>query len=186
VESGDTRAVCWRRCANWNPSLRSSSPIDLEAATVRGVLVLNSPSGNTIAAAEHVVALMLALVRNIPHAHLSMREGRWDRKQFVGQELRGKTLGILGLGKIGSHIARIASAGLGMRVIAYDPLVTKPRAEHVGAELVDFETVLRESDVVTVHVPLTKETRGLIGASELRRMKAGARGGRRGRGSMCE
>ena len=91
--------------------------IDLDAATRRGVLVLNSPSGNTVAAAEHAVALMFALMRNIPQAYVSMREGAWDRKRFVGQEMRGKTLGIVGLGKIGSDIARMASAGLGMRVI---------------------------------------------------------------------
>jgi D-3-phosphoglycerate dehydrogenase / 2-oxoglutarate reductase len=149
--------------------------IDLEAATKRGVLVLNSPSGNTVAAAEHAVALMFALMRNIPQAYVSMREGAWDRKRFVGQEMRGKTLGIVGLGKIGSDIARMASAGLGMRVIGYDPLVTEARAEHVGAQLVDLETIIRESDLITVHVPITRETKGLIGLTELRRMKPGAR-----------
>lgn len=149
--------------------------IDLEAATRRGILVLNSPAGNTIAAAEHVVAMMFALIRNIPEADHSMRTGAWDRKRFVGQELRGKTLGILGLGKIGSEVARMASAGIGMRVIACDPLVASARAELVGAHLVNFESLLGESDVLTVHVPLNRDTRAVVGLAEMRKMKRGAR-----------
>lgn len=149
--------------------------IDLEAATNRGILVLNSPAGNTVAAAEHAVGLMFALMRNIPQAYVSMRDGAWDRKKFTGQEMRGKTLGIVGLGKIGSHIAQIASAGIGMRVIGYDPLVTQARAEHIGAQLVDLDALIAESDILTVHVPITKETKGLIGIDQLRCMKRSAR-----------
>jgi len=149
--------------------------IDLDAATRHGVLVLNAPTGNTIAAAEHTVGMMLALARNISRADASMHEGRWDRKAFVGTELREKTLGLLGLGKIGFEVARIASQGLKMRVIADDPLVTPERAEQAGAELVDFDTLLAQSDFLSVHVPLNDKTRGVIGATELTRMKKGAR-----------
>jgi D-3-phosphoglycerate dehydrogenase len=149
--------------------------IDIEAATRHGVLVLNAPTGNTIAAAEHAVAMMLALARNIPAADASLRAGRWERSKLMGVELRDRTLGVLGLGKIGFEVARIAGEGLRMRVLAHDPLVTQERAEQSGAELVDMETLLAESDVLTVHVPLTDRTRGVIGASELRRMRPGAR-----------
>lgn len=149
--------------------------IDLEAATRHGILVLNAPTGNTIAAAEQAIAMMLALARNIPLADQAMHAGRWDRKKFMGMELRDKTLGVLGLGKIGFEVARIASTGLQMRVLAHDPLVTAERATQAGAELAEFETLLTESDVLTVHVPLTDVTRGVIGAAELRRMRPGAR-----------
>ncbi|HXZ99019.1 MAG TPA: phosphoglycerate dehydrogenase [Candidatus Binatia bacterium] len=149
--------------------------IDLEAATRHGVLVLNAPTGNTIAAAEHTVALMLCLARNVSRADASVHRGEWDRKAFVGTELREKTLGLLGLGKIGFEVARIASMGLQMRVIATDPLVTRERAEQAGAELVDFEALLFQSDVLSVHVPVNEKTRGIIGAAELARMKKGAR-----------
>ena len=149
--------------------------IDIAAATEHGVLVLNAPTGNTIAAAEHAIALMMALVRNIPKADQSIREGRWDRKHFMGAEMRGKTLGVIGLGKIGFEVARIASQGLQMHVLAYDPVVTQDRAEQAGAELCDMETLLRDSDVLTVHVPMTDRTRGMIGAADLRKMKKGAR-----------
>ena len=149
--------------------------IDIEAATRHGVLVLNAPTGNTIAAAEHAVAMMLALARNIPAADASLRAGRWERSKLMGVELRDRTLGVLGLGKIGFEVARIAGEGLRMRVLAHDPLVTQERAEQAGAELVDMDTLLAESDVLTVHVPLTEHTRGVIGAAELRRMRPGAR-----------
>jgi D-3-phosphoglycerate dehydrogenase len=139
------------------------------------VLVLNAPTGNTIAAAEHTVGMMLAMARNISRADASMHEGRWDRKAFMGSELREKTLGLLGLGKIGFEVARISAQGLKMKVIADDPLVTPDRAEQAGAELVDFDTLLARSDFLSVHVPLNDKTRGVIGAAELARMKKGAR-----------
>ena len=149
--------------------------IDLDAATRRGVMVLNAPTGNTIAAAEHAIAMMCALVRNIAPADASMHAGRWDRRHFMGSELREKTLGLLGLGKIGIEVARIAGQGLLMRVIAHDPLIAPERAEQAGVELVDVDTLVRESDVLSVHVPLTDTTRGCIGAGELAAMKPGAR-----------
>lgn len=149
--------------------------IDLDAATEHGVLVLNAPTGNTIAAAEHAIAMLFALVRNIPSADRSLHAGLWERSRFMGMELRDKTLGVLGLGKIGFEVARTAREGLQMRVLAHDPLVTAERAHQAGAELCEFETLLTESDVLTVHVPLSDATRGVIGAAELRRMKPGAR-----------
>ena len=149
--------------------------IDIDAATRHGVLVLNAPTGNTIAAAEHAVAMMLALARNIPTADASLRAGRWDRSKLVGVELRDKTLGVIGLGKIGFEVARIAGEGLRMRVLAHDPLATAERADQAGAQLVELDTLLRESDVISVHVPSTEHTRGMLGAAELARMRPGAR-----------
>ncbi|MFN2451983.1 MAG: phosphoglycerate dehydrogenase [Candidatus Dormibacteria bacterium] len=149
--------------------------IDLDAATAHGVLVLNAPTGNTVAAAEHAVAMMLALARNIAVADASMRAGQWRRSEFVGVELREKTLGLYGLGKIGFEVARIAGQGLQMRVLAHDPLVSPERAEQAGAQLVDLATLLQESDFLSVHTPLNDKTRGAIGADQLRAMKPGAR-----------
>lgn len=149
--------------------------IDLDAATRHGVLVLNAPTGNTLAAAEHAVAMMCALARNVPAADASMRAGKWERSKFMGFELRDKTLGLLGLGKIGFEVARIAGQGLQMQVIAHDPLVTAERAEQAGVELVDLDTLVRRSDVLSVHVPLNEQTRSVIDATRLRQMKKGAR-----------
>ncbi|HEX6492342.1 MAG TPA: hydroxyacid dehydrogenase, partial [Candidatus Dormibacteraeota bacterium] len=149
--------------------------IDIDAATRHGVLVLNAPTGNTIAAAEHAVALMCALARNVAPADQSLHGGRWERSKFMGMELREKTLGLLGLGKIGFEVARAASQGLLMRVIAHDPLVTPERAEQAQVELVDLETLIRQSDVLSVHTPLNDSTRGIIGAAELKAMKPSAR-----------
>ncbi len=149
--------------------------IDIDAATAHGVLVLNAPTGNTIAATEHAIAMMFALVRNVPAADQSLRAGRWERSRFLGTEMREKTLAVVGLGKIGLEVARVAREGLLMRVIAYDPLVTSERAQQAGVELVDMATLLGEADILTVHVPLTEATRGMIGAAELRKMKQGAR-----------
>jgi len=149
--------------------------IDLDAATRHGVLVLNAPTGNTLAAAEHAIAVMCALARNVAAADASMHNGKWERGRFMGFELREKTLGLLGLGKIGFEVARIAGQGLQMRVIAHDPLVTPERAEQAGVELVDLDALVRQSDVLSVHVPLTDQTRGVINAQRLRQMKKGAR-----------
>jgi len=149
--------------------------IDVDAATRCGILVLNAPTGNTIAAAEHAVMMMLATARNVAAADQSLRSGRWERSRFLGTELRDKTLGLLGLGKIGFEVARIAGQGLSMRVIAHDPLVAPERAEQAGAQLVEFETLLRESDILSVHVPLNDTTRGIIGRDQLRTMRPGAR-----------
>lgn len=148
--------------------------IDLEAATERGVIVVNAPQGNTIAATEHTIALLLALARHVPQADASLRAGRWDRKSYVGTELRGKTLGVIGLGKIGTEVARRA-IGLEMNVIGYDPFVPDERARALGIEPVDFDTVITRSDFITVHVPLSAGNAGMIGAEEIARMKPGVR-----------
>jgi D-3-phosphoglycerate dehydrogenase / 2-oxoglutarate reductase len=148
--------------------------IDLEAATQRGVVVVNAPQGNTIAAAEQTIALLMALARHLPQAVASMLEGRWDRKQFVGTEVRGKTLGIVGLGPIGSEVARRA-LGLEMRVISSDPFVTEERARSIGAEPVSFDELLAQSDFITVHVPMTATTRGMIATDQFAKMKDGVR-----------
>jgi D-3-phosphoglycerate dehydrogenase len=147
--------------------------IDLAAATRRGIPVLNAPGANTVSAAEHAVALLLALVRRVPQAAHSMSEGRWDRSAFAGVELRGKTLGVIGLGRVGAHVAGIARA-IGMKVIAHDPFLPATRAKDLGVALLPLDDVLSQADVVTLHLPLTKETRGMIGKERLARMKPGA------------
>jgi len=148
--------------------------IDVEAATEQGIIVVNAPTGNTISAAEHTIALMLALARNIPQADAALRQGRWERNRFLGTELRGKTLGVIGLGQVGSEVARRAR-GLEMRVLGYDPYVPSERARVLGVELVSLDELLSQSDFITVHTPLTEATRGLIGEEQLRRMKPTAR-----------
>jgi D-3-phosphoglycerate dehydrogenase len=148
--------------------------IDVEAATERGIVVVNAPTGNVISAAEHAIALMLALARNIPDANASLKSGKWERARFLGLEVRGKTLGIVGLGQVGSEVARRARS-LEMRVLAHDPFVPEERARSLGVELATFEEVLRESDFLTVHTTLSEGTRHLIGEPELGQMKATAR-----------
>jgi D-3-phosphoglycerate dehydrogenase len=144
--------------------------IDVEAATEMGVAVLNAPSGNTISAAELTLALLLALVRKVPAADRSMRAGEWDRKSFNGVELYGKTLGLVGAGRIVSEVARRARA-FGMRVVAYDPYLTPERASTLEIEQGTLEEVLRRADVVSLHVPLTEATANLIGEKELAMLK---------------
>ncbi len=159
--------------------------IDVAAASERGILVVNAPTGNTVAAAEHTVAMMLALARNIVPAAQALRDGSWERSRFVGTELRDKTLAVVGLGKIGFEVARMA-LGLQMRVVAHDPLVAPDRAAQAGVRLVDLDTALAEADVLTVHTPLTEGTRGLIGAKELGRLRPGARVINVGRGGIID
>ncbi len=148
--------------------------VDVPAATKRGVLVVNSPGGNTIAAAEHALALLFALSRHIPQAHSSMHKGAWDRKKFVGNELYKKKLGVVGLGKIGSHVAKVANA-LGMEVIAYDPFVSADRAQQMQVVLMSIQNVFQEADFITLHLPRTPETENLVDASLLAKMKPSAR-----------
>ena len=148
--------------------------IDLEAATERGVLVVNAPQANTVAAAEHTIALLLSLARHVPQADASMRAGRWDRKSLVGIEIAGKTLGVLGLGKIGAEVVRRA-IGLEMRVLGYDPFVLEERARAIGVELASFDDLIAQADFITVHVPLTTANTGLLGADQIARMKDGVR-----------
>jgi D-3-phosphoglycerate dehydrogenase / 2-oxoglutarate reductase len=150
--------------------------IDVEAATRHGIIVVNSPTGNIVAAAEHTVALLLSLARHIPAASASLREGRWERSAFVGTEIRGKTLGIVGLGKVGAEVARHAGeGGLGMRLLAFDPYAVPEAARKLNVEMASLEEVLAQSDFVTVHTALTGGTKGLIGADELALMKPTAR-----------
>jgi D-3-phosphoglycerate dehydrogenase len=146
--------------------------IDVEAATRRGVVVCNSPEGNTAAAAEHTWALMLSVARSTPAADASVKAGEWKRSAFMGIELLNKTLGVIGLGKIGSEVALRASA-FGMKVIACDPFVSAERAERMGVRMVELDELLASSDFITIHVPLTRDTRGVIDAESLRKTRPG-------------
>ena len=144
--------------------------IDVEEATRRGIVVVNAATANTIAAAEHTIALMLALCRHIPQAHALLREGVWKRSHFMGVEVRGKTLGIMGLGNVGSAVTR-RGIGLEMNVIGYDPYVSEEYARRLQVKLVPLEELLRTADFISLHLPLTEETRGVIGTRELSLMK---------------
>jgi D-3-phosphoglycerate dehydrogenase len=144
--------------------------IDVEAATQRGIVVVNAPTANTMAAAEHSIALMLALARKIPQAHESLKDGAWKRQDFVGVEVRNKTLGILGLGNVGSEVARRVQ-GFHMRVLGYDPYVSPEYARNLRVELVPLEQIFREADFITLHLPLTPQSKNMIGAKELSMMK---------------
>src|SRR5437868_1149396 len=148
--------------------------IDVSAATRKGILVVNAPRGNIVAAAEHTIALLFALARSVPQADASVKRGEWTRSKFIGTEIRGKTLGIIGLGNVGSEVAKRAH-GLEMEVIAYDPVVSVERAELFNVQLVPLNELLERADFVTVHVPLVEANRGLIGARELGLMKPTAR-----------
>lgn len=149
--------------------------IDLEAATRHGIVVVNAPQSNVLSAAEHTLALMLSLARNIPAADAALRAGRWERERFTGVELHGKTLGIVGLGRIGTLVAQRASA-FGMRLVAYDPYVSRQRAAQLGIQLIpSVEELCRQADFVTVHLPKTPETVGIIGRRELSVMKPESR-----------
>ena len=148
--------------------------IDVNEATEQGILVVNAPASNTIAVAEHVFGLMLALIRHIPQAHHTLESGVWARSEFMGTELRGKTLGVIGLGRIGAEVAKRAGA-FEMKVIAHDPFVTVDYAHNLQVELVSLKKLLSESDFITLHSALTAETRGLIGAKEIALVKPTAR-----------
>jgi len=148
--------------------------VDVPAATRQGIVVVNSPEGNTIAAAEHAIAMMLALSRYIPDANASVKRGEWDRKTFVGAEVYKKTLGVVGLGKIGSHVATAAKA-MGMKLLAYDPFISTERAEQLGCRLVEVDILLQEADYITLHIPKTPETTHLINAAAIAKMKPNAR-----------
>ena len=156
--------------------------IDVNAATEAGVTVVNAPTGNVVAAAEHTVAMLLALARHIPAADQSMRAGEWKRNKFMGTEVRNKRLGLIGLGRIASLVAARCQ-GLDMEVVAFDPYVGKDYAANLGVKLVDLDELLRTADFISPHVPSTDQTRGMLGAAELGRCKPGvfilncARGG---------
>ncbi len=144
--------------------------VDVAAATGRGVMVVNAPQSNILSAAEHTMALLLAQARNIPQAHAALVAGKWERSRWEGVELHGKTLGVVGLGRVGALVAQRALA-FGMRLVAYDPYVSPERARQMGVELLDLEDVVRQSDFLTIHLPKTPETIGLIGADLLAKAK---------------
>ncbi len=148
--------------------------IDVDAATRRGIIVLNSPEGNTIATAEHTFAMMMALARNIPQAYALLKSGKWERKKFIGVELYKKTLGVVGLGRIGSEVGNRAKA-FGMKVLAYDPYLSPEKAEKLGIQPADLDTIVKTADFITVHTPLTKDTKHIIGDREFAMMKDGVR-----------
>jgi D-3-phosphoglycerate dehydrogenase len=148
--------------------------IDLPAATERGIVVMNTPFGNSITTAEHAIAMMFALAREIPEANRSTHDGKWEKNRFMGVELTSKTLGVIGCGNIGSIVAS-RGIGLKMRVIAFDPFLTPERAIEIGVEKVDLDTLLARADFITLHTPLTDKTRNLIDAKALAKTKKGVR-----------
>ncbi len=148
--------------------------IDIDAATKRGIVVMNTPEGNVITTAEHTIAMLVALARKIPQACISMKGGKWEKKRFQGTELYNKTLGIVGVGKIGSIVAERAQ-GLKMNVIAYDPYLSEERANKLGIELVSLDELLAFSDFISIHVPLSQETRNMFNAKLFSKMKTGVR-----------
>ena len=148
--------------------------IDTDAATQKGVVVMNTPFGNTTTTAEHAIAMMMALVRQIPSANASTQSGKWEKSRFMGMEVTGKTLGLIGCGNVGSIVADRAQ-GLKMRVVSYDPYLSPERAVEIGVEKVDLDELYARSDIITVHTPLTDSTRNIINAESIRKMKKGVR-----------
>src|SRR3972149_6610503 len=159
--------------------------IDVDAATRMGIVVVNAPSSNTISAAEHTIALILSLARHIPRANASLTAGEWKRNEFTGIEVRNKTLGIIGLGNVGSEVAKRAR-GLEMKLLGYDPFVSADYARNFQVEVVPLEQLLKEADFITMHVPLTNSTKGLIGAKELTLVKPTARLVNTARGGLVD
>jgi len=148
--------------------------IDVDSATERGIMVVNAPGANTISAAEHTIGMLLSLSRKIPAANQSLKSGEWSRKKYMGVEVNGKVLGIIGLGRVGGEVAKRAK-GLGMRVVAYDPFISQEKAGELGVSLMAFSEVLSISDFITIHTPLMKDTYHLIGKDEFEKMKEGVR-----------
>ncbi|MDP6034477.1 MAG: phosphoglycerate dehydrogenase [Verrucomicrobiota bacterium] len=192
----DAEAIIVRSATKVTPEVMGKTPklrvvgragvgvdnVDVEVATERGIVVMNTPSGNTISTAELTFSMLMALARKIPQAHMSMKSGKWDRKAFAGTELSGKTIGILGMGRIGSQVARRAIA-FGMRVLAFDPYLSMSKARALQVELLELDEIFERSDFITVHMPLSDETRDMLGADAFSKMKDGvcvvncARGG---------
>ena len=148
--------------------------VDKVAASKKGIVVMNTPGGNTVTTAEHALALMFAAARKIPQANASMAAGKWEKKKFMGIELFNKTLGIIGLGKIGSEVAKRAQ-GLGMHVIAYDPFLTPERALDLGVEKVELDALLARADIITLHAPMTPQTKNILSVENLAKSKKGVR-----------
>ncbi|TQV81753.1 phosphoglycerate dehydrogenase [Denitrobaculum tricleocarpae] len=148
--------------------------VDIAAATQRGIVVMNTPHGNSITTAEHAIAMMFALARQIPEADRSTQSGKWEKSRFMGVELTAKTLGVIGCGNIGAIVAN-RGQGLRMKVVAYDPFLSPERAEDLGVEKLELDELLARSDFVTLHVPMTEQTKGIIDAAAMAKMKPGAR-----------
>lgn len=148
--------------------------IDVETATERGILVVNAPSANTISAAEHTIGMLLSISRNIPAANGSMKSGKWERKKYMGVEVNGKVLGVIGLGRVGYEVSKMAK-GLGMRIVAYDPFISPDKARELGIALSSFTDVISVADFITMHTPLVKDTHHLIGKEAFAQMKEGVR-----------
>ena len=148
--------------------------IDVPVATAKGIIVMNTPFGNSITTAEHAITLMMALARQIPEADRSTQGGKWEKSKFMGVEVTAKTLGIIGCGNIGSIVANRAR-GLAMKVIAFDPFLTPERAGELGVEKVELETLFRRADFITLHTPLTEKTKNVISAASIAKMKKGVR-----------
>ncbi len=148
--------------------------IDVDAATHAGIIVMNTPGGNTLSTAEHTMALLLSMCRNIPLANYELKQGVWNRKKYIGTELYGKQIGIIGLGKVGKEVA-IRCKSFGMEVLGFDPVLTQDAAQKIGVKLVSFDDLLRESDIITIHVPLSDETKNLIGKNEFDKCKDGVK-----------
>lgn len=165
--------------------------VDTQAATRRGIVVMNTPGGNTVTTAEHTMAMIFAMTRRIPQATASMKAGKWEKERFMGVELYNKILGIVGVGQIGGYLTKLAQ-GIGMNVIAYDPYLAEERARKMGVEMVDLDELFRRSDIISVHTPLTPETRSLIDGRAIAKMKPGvmivncARGGIVNEADLCE
>jgi len=159
--------------------------VDIPAASQKGIVVMNAPSGNATTAAEHAIAMMMSLSRNIPQATASMKAGKWEKKSFMGRELTGKTFGVVGIGRIGG-IAASRAQGLKMKTIAYDPHMPKEMAEKIGVELVDLMELANRADYISVHVPLTKETRNLLSTDFFKAMRKDAMFIDCARGGVCD
>jgi D-3-phosphoglycerate dehydrogenase len=148
--------------------------VDVDAATKKGIIVMNAPEGNTISTAEHAMSMILALSRNIAQANSSLKQGEWNRKKFMGVELYGKILGVVGLGRIGTEVAKRALS-FGMKVIAYDPYLAEDKARQLGIELVELESLFKQSDYITFHVPLTEDTKNMVSGKTFNLLKKGVR-----------
>src|SRR5690242_8188436 len=148
--------------------------VEIPAATAKGIIVMNTPFGNSITTAEHAITLMLALARQIPQADASTQAGKWEKNKFMGVEITGKTLGVIGAGNIGSIVAD-RGIGLRMKVIAYDPFLSPERAKQIGVEKVELADLFKRADFITLHTPLTDKTRGILGKENLAKTKPGVR-----------
>ncbi len=148
--------------------------IDIESATEKGIVVMNTPFGNINAAAEHTITLLMLLAKHVIHSHHSMKKGEWDRKKFIGTEVKDKTLGIIGLGKVGEIVSKVTNS-LGMKILVHDPFIDEKKAKDINAEKVELDVLLKNSDYITVHVPLNDKTKNMINKDAFKKMKQGVK-----------